>query len=137
MAEATLFETKPDNSYHILPNILNFQCLLLGVAFDSTNSSSCFHYFPIPILAHTKGLSLLCFRNVSWDTCVSGPAFVSLVPAAIVVRGMRVSCSHVQGSPTNSHILPLFCPCFAEWCFSYLFGGRGFWNSAIQQAVII
>ena len=105
---------KPDNSYHILPNILHFQCLSLGVAFDSTNSSNCFHYLLIPIHAHTKGLSLLYFRIVSWGTCVSAVAFMSLVPIAIVVRGMCVSCSHLQGSPTNSHILPLFWPCFAE-----------------------
>ena len=88
VTKLTLFETKPDNSYHTLANTLHFQCLLLGVTFDSTKKLLLL--FPISIRAHTKRLSRLCSK-MSWGNCV---AFVSLVLVAIVVRGMRVDSSH-------------------------------------------
>ena len=52
---------------------------------------------------------------------MSGVTFVSLVLVAIVVRGMRVSYLHLQGSPTNSYILPLFSLCFGYVSLNVVF----------------
>ena len=66
--------------------------------------------FRIPIRAHTKG----CLGFV--QNCVLGQL------CGVRVLGAGCNCCEgyarrlltLQGSPTNSHILPLSWPCFAE-----------------------
>ena len=63
-------ETKPDNSYHTLANALHFQCLLLGVTFDSTNSKNCFHYSPFQSVLTPRGCLGVVQNCVSGHLCV-------------------------------------------------------------------
>ena len=78
--------------------------------------------------SHQGVLSAL-FRIVSWGNCV---AFVSLVLVAIVVRGMRVGCSHFKG-PLQ---ILTFSFCFGYvllngvFLFFFFWGGGGDWRGA-------
>ena len=92
-----------------------FQCLFQEIVFDSTHSN-CSLWSSFTIRAHTKGKSLFCFKIVSG-------ALVCLARRSCPSCRLQSREGYARRFPTiktaNSHILPLFWPYFAEWCFSF------------------
>ena len=78
-----------------------------------------------------QGEVFVLFQNCVWGTCVSGATFVSFVP--VTISWGRYARRFPTIKTANSHILPLFWPYFAEWCFSFFLEIGGYlkvnWNA--------
>ena len=105
VAKATLSETNQQFLSHTSQHI-TFSMPFLGVV-STKQHFKLLSLFPISIRAHTKGLSLLCFRTVSCGTYVSGVTFVSLVPVEILF-GEGGRCASVAHNYNNKFPHSLF-----------------------------
>ena len=140
-AKATLFETNQQFLLHTSQHIAVLMPFL-GVVFDLTTFQIAF------FIPHSNPCSHLGVVSALFQNCVLRHLHVCCVWRDVRALGASrnfVWWGHAHQlltiTTTNSHILSLFWPCFAEGCFSFFFegggGGEECFNSTIWGAEII